>query len=132
MSAEGVRIERRATDFIAETQTLRPLRDTILVKPLKWEPSKLIEVAGNQRKPLRGVVIAVGPGYREKRRYRNAKGEVNRIGETGRVTPCDVKVGDVVELGGLELNGYDFPTVSIGHELHVIASERDVCGVVTE
>lgn len=38
----------------------------------------------------------------------------------------------MVELGGLEIDGYDFPTVMVGTELYVIASERDVAGIVNE
>jgi len=128
--SEGVRIERRRLDMVSPQERIRPLRDKIVIKPLEWRPSRILHIAGNDRKALRGTVVAVGPGYREKKRYRNSKGEVIAMGETGKVSPLDVKIGDTVELGGLEIDGYDFPQVLIGNEVHLICSERDVAGVV--
>jgi len=130
MSTSGVRIERKRNDWVDAGATIRPLRDRIVVKPLNWTPSKIIFIAGDERKPLRGEVIAVGPGAYQKRYYKDLKGETYKVGETGRVIPTEVKVGDVVELGGLELNGYDFPQIVIGTEVHVICQEADVCGIV--
>ena len=125
----GVRLERSPEMFPAGT-VLRPLREQIVVKVLEWEPSKLIVIAGNQRKPLRGVVVFFGPGERVKRRWKNHDGQVNKIGETGQVIPTEVRPGDVVELGGLEIDGYAFQQITIGHEVHVICSEKDVACVV--
>jgi co-chaperonin GroES (HSP10) len=125
----GIRLERSPQMLPAGT-VLRPLRDQIVVKPLAWEPSKLIVIAGNQRKPLRGVVVFVGPGERVKRRWKNSAGQVHKIGEMGQVIPTEVKPGDVVELGGLEIDGYAFQQVAIGHEVHLICQEKDVAGVI--
>jgi hypothetical protein len=45
--------------------------------------------------------------------------------------PTEVKVGDVVELGGAEQEGYAFDAFMWGDQLHIYgASERDVCGIV--
>src|SRR5690349_16089480 len=99
-----MRLEQRPDYFPAGTK-FRPLRDQIIVKPLPWQPSTIIEVAGNKRKPLRGVVVAVGPGQRQKKYWRNAQGQRCKVGETGVVIPISVKPGDVVELGGLERDG---------------------------
>lgn len=131
MEASGVTINRRTTDILPRGSQLRMLRDHILVKPLDWQPSRIVEIAGNVRKPLRGLVVAVGPGQR-RRKYRfNEKGERIRVSEiNGKQIPCDVKVGDTVELGGLEIGGYSFPEILIGNERHVIAQEADVCLIV--
>jgi hypothetical protein len=47
--------------------------------------------------------------------------------------PVDVKVGDIVELGGLNVfdgEGYQFPEVLVGTETMLVCSERDVAGVI--
>jgi len=133
MEASGVSISRRRTDLLPEGSQLRMLRDHILVRPLEWRPSAVIEVAGDTRKPLRGVVVAVGPGQRRRRYKFNAAGERIRVSEiNGRQIPCDVQVGDTVELGGLEIGGYSFPEVLIGNERYLIAQEADVAMVVDE
>lgn len=129
LQESGVRIERKSTDLLPAGAKLRLLRDRLLVKPLEWQPSTLLEVI-HDAKPLRGVVVAMGPGYRQKKWQYNSSGERTRMGETGRVIPMEVKVGDTVELGGLEHRGYDFPQILIGNELHIICQEQDVCGVV--
>lgn len=122
----GVRLERRATDLVPTGHKVRPLRDHIIVKPLEWEPSKLIQVAGGTRRPLRGVVVACGPGVYPKR----YSGNRSKCWDSKAFRRCDVKVGDTVELGGLEIDGYSFPQILIENELHVIAREEDVCGIV--
>lgn len=129
MERSGVRIERKRQEVFTN-ETIRPLRDRIVVKPMDWTPSTLIQIAGNERKPLRGIVMAVGPGYRQKKWKFNAKGERTHMSETGRVIPTDVKPGDLVELGGLEIGGYDFPQIMINNELHIIAQEQDVAGII--
>lgn len=128
LQESGVRLERKSTDLLQHAR-VRLLGDRLLVKPLAWEPSRILSTVLDA-KPLRGVVIAVGPGYRQKKWKYNSRGE--RIGyqETGRIIPTEVKPGDVIEVGGLELRGYDFPQVLVGTELHFICQEQDVCGVV--
>lgn len=108
---------------------LRPLRDQIILRPLEWRPSEVILIAGNKRKPLRGVVVAIGPGQRVKKYWRNSRGERVKMGETGQVIPTEVKAGDIVEIGGLEIDGYKFPAVDIDGVRHVICQEQDVCFV---
>jgi co-chaperonin GroES (HSP10) len=129
LHSEGTRIEAK-TQYLPAGTKLRPLRDRMVVKPLPWKPSAIIEIAGDKRKTLRGEVVAIGPGQRQKRYYRNANGEIYKMGETGRVIPSEVKVGDVVELGGLEINGYGFPEIVIGTERFIVCQEQDVAGVV--
>lgn len=125
MNTAGIRLSREPQRLPAGT-VLRPLRDQIVVKPLPWTPSTLITIAGDKRSPLRGTVVAVGPGQRVKRYWRNSQGHRVKVGETGQVIPTEVKPGDVVELGGLELDGYQFTQILIGHDLHIVCQEQDV------
>lgn len=129
--SNGVRIEHEPEMF-PEGTVLRPLRDQIFVRPLDWQPSKIILIAGNKRKPLRGEVVFVGPGQRVKKYWRNHHGHLTKVGETGQVIPTEVKPGDIVELGGLEIDGYAFKQVTIGHQVLVLCQEQDVTGIVTE
>jgi co-chaperonin GroES (HSP10) len=121
----------RTIAFVAADETLRPLRDVIIVKP---EPPKFSEtIAVDWRgKPVRGEVLAVGPGtwpYRHKRGEKDGK-RFHTIAESRQFRPTEVRVGDIVELGGLEKDGYDFQTVNWGGVECVIATEKDVCGYV--
>ena len=125
MEQSGVRLGRKTTDIIPARHTLRPLRDHIVVRPLEWRPSKVIQIAGNQRKTLRGVVVAVGPGCYPWR-Y-NADRSKRWASKAFRKT--EVKVGETVELGGLDLDGIPFPEVVIGNQLHIICREEDVAGI---
>ena len=124
MRSSGVKLERRATDVI--TGKVRPLRDHILVKAEDWKPSKTIQIAGNHRKALRGTVVAVGPGCYPKRYNANR----SKMWDSRAFRATEVKVGDTVELGGLEIGGYSFPELIIDNELHVMAREEDVTGIV--
>lgn len=112
--------------MVGESETLRPLRDQLIVKPLKWEPSKIIEVVSSKRKPLRGVVVAAGPGCYPKLYNKDR----SKSWDSAVFRPCEVKVGDMVELGGLEIDGYLFPQVMLGNEPHVICREADVAVVI--
>lgn len=122
---EGVVLDRVRTDMLGPGETLRPLRDHIVVKPLAWRPSAIVDIAGDTRKPLRGTVVAVGPGCYPKRYNSNR----SKCWDSAVFRPTQVRVGDVVELGGLELGGYRFPQILIGTEMHVICREEDVTGV---
>lgn len=109
----------------------RPTGDRILLKPLAWEPSKIIEVVRHGR-PLRGEVMAIGPGHHPaKYKHRNGK----KLMDYSRLfRPTEVKVGDIVELGGLNIfdgKGYDFTEVIVGNEAMVVCTERDVAMVIS-
>lgn len=117
-------------EYLPEGTKLRPMRDGIVVKPLPWEPSKTV-IAVRHGRPLRGVVVAVGRGnHRKLYRENRTKYVLSK-----HFTPTDVKPGDVVELGGLNAfdgEGYSFPRVMIGTELHLLCSEKDVAIVRDE
>src|ERR1043166_8914231 len=111
MEVSGIRIGRKVTDLIPATENIRPLREHSVLRPLEWEPSKIVAVA-YWGKTLRGEVLAVGPGVYPKQYNRDR----SKSWDSKACRPCDVKVGDVVELGGLEIHGYDFPTVRWGDQ----------------
>jgi co-chaperonin GroES (HSP10) len=123
----GIRLDRKRVDIIPKEATIRPLRDQIVIKPLPWQPSKIIDVV-YQGKTLRGEVLAVGPGHYRKQYNRDR----SKSWESKQFTPCEVKVGDIVELGGLEIRGYSFDELLWGDQPIVICREADVTGVVTQ
>lgn len=123
----GVRIGNETYDQVPAESKIRPLRDVIVLEPLDWRPSTLIPVIW-QGKPLRGKVLAIGPGTHPKR-YNGRKGVRTKSWDSKAYRPCDVKVGDEIELGGLELRGYLFQTFRWGSIECVICREEDVTGV---
>lgn len=130
---EGVRLDHATPDFVAASQNIRPLRDHIVVEPLEWAGvrpgSKLIAIRHGA--PVRGRILAVGPGRYEKRYSRVDKDGQKKRSYTLKRTyiPTQVKVGDIVELGGLEIGGYLFSKINWGGRNCLICQEQDVCGV---
>lgn len=111
--------------------SLRMLGDRILLKPLDWEASQII-TAIRQGRPVRGEVVAVGPGIHPVSKRTKLQDGRQRIDFSKRFQRTEVKPGDVIELGGLNIfdgKGYDFPEVIVDGIKHLIISERDVCGV---
>lgn len=123
----GTRIGNESFDSIAADAKVRPLRDQIIVEPIPWPFSDIIEVVYTGR-PLRGKVKAVGPGVHPLK-YNGPKGKRTKSWESKAFRPCDVKVGDIVQLGGLGIDGYLFPTFRWGGKEHVICREADVTGI---
>lgn len=123
----GVRLGNECFDSLPASAKLRPLRDQIIVEPIPWPFSEIIEVVYTGR-PLRGRVLAVGPGHYRKL-YDGRKGQRTKSWDSRHFTPCDVKVGDIVQLGGLDLGGYLFQTVRWGDRECVICREADVTGI---
>lgn len=136
----GTRIGNETCCSIPASARIRPLRDQIVLEPLDWEPSKIIAVA-YFGKPLRGIVRAAGPGcYRLQ--YQDSitgdwsftvpKGRRKAMRSSNVFRPCDVKVGDVVELGGLEIGGFLHMTIRWGAKEMVVCREEDVAIVDDE
>ena len=128
----NARVERRTYDSLAATETLRPLRDRILgrVLPLKLSQTIIADWKGSA---VRCEIIAAGPG-----RYPNVIRSGTKDGKSYRTVDTastfratEVKVGMIVHLGGMELDGYIWPRVYINHEEHVIFQEDDIAGVET-
>lgn len=86
------------------SQTVKPLRDRVLVQRLEYENPLLVVVGITLQK---GIVVAVGPGrkIRRKTRFDLKDGGFDSHksiwfedgDETGKIRPMRVKVGDVVE-----------------------------------
>ncbi len=134
----GVRLGKETLAFVPADHKIRPLRDQLIVEPLDVVYSRRLIVRCDT-KPLRGVVKAAGPGTFEIG-YRDARGRPtnDRTGpyrrteryHTNRWVPMSLKVGDVIEVGGAENEGYSWDTFYWGDVLHFHCTERDVCGVV--
>jgi len=119
---EGVDMrDAKRTDWVEGT--LRMTGDRILVKPLDLKLSNVI-IANWTGKTVRGEVVAVGPGE-----YPNRyNAERSKVWKSKVFRPTEVRVGDLVELGGLDIGGYAFPRIVLNGVEHLIASEKDVCG----
>lgn len=104
------------------------LHDQMLVEPIDTPYSAIIYCINNN-KPMRGKVIAIGPGHYPLK-YNGPKGKRTKSWRSKHFLPTQVKPGDIVELGGLQYGGYSFQTIYIGNVIHIICSERDVCGIV--
>ncbi len=89
------------------------MRDQIVVKPLERKASDIIEVLHSE-KPNLGIVVAVGPGKRNKR---------------GNVDPLDVKVNDTIRYGDTTMNHLNYPQYWEGHQMYLVLQEADVCFV---
>ena|ERR1700728_3695466 len=120
----GVRVGNETLTSVPAEADIRPLRDNIVIEPLDWKPSSVIEVVYTG-KPLRGVVKACGPG-RYPKLYNGPKGQRSKTWDSKSFRKTEVKVGDVVELGGLEIRGYLFQTVRWGAKEVIVCSEQDI------
>lgn len=89
----------------------KPSADYILVKPIERVASKIIAVVLDE-KPNIGMVVAVGPGKRDKR---------------DRLQPLDVMPGQIVRFGE-----FAFPIVMLNAEQHLLMREPDIAGVVIQ
>ncbi len=128
--SRGTRIGNETFDAIPQSAKVRPLHDQIVLEPLPWPFSDVLEVVYSGR-PLRGKVRAVGPGVYEKK-YNGPKGKRTKSWDSKHLRPCDVKVGDIVQLGGLSIDGYLFQTFRWGNKEMVICRENDVTGIETD
>ncbi len=91
----------------------RPLHDRVVVEALEQEEKTaggIIIPDTAQEKPMQGKVVAVGPGAR---------------GESGDVTPLDVKAGDRVLYG--KWSGTE---VKVDGKDLLIMRESDIMGIL--
>jgi co-chaperonin GroES (HSP10) len=116
------------TDVPADKQ-IRPLRDWMVVQPLEAKLSTVLYVH-NTARPVRGIVKAVGPGCYPKRYDHPDKHKRTKMWASRAFRPTEVKVGDVVELGGIDLGGYAFQAFRWGDVTHILCREEDVSGVL--
>ena len=93
----------------------RPLHDRVVVKRLEEDgksPGGIIIPDTVKEKPMRGEVIAVGPGARD---------------ESGKINPPDVKAGEIVLFG--KWSGTE---VKIDGVEYLIMKESDIMGVIEQ
>lgn len=126
----GVRVSNALLTFVREDEQIRCLRDHIVVEPLDIDHGTMMALV-YRGQPVRGVVLAVGPGCFPKK-YNGPKGKRTKSWDSKQFRPCDVKVGDTVDLGGLEIDGYLFTRVIWGSRDVVVCREADIAVVVEE
>jgi hypothetical protein len=124
----GVRLADKSLNFVQGQ--IRPLREKLIVKPLPPHLSQTIQADWNGE-AVRGEVIARGPGTHPRIHEKGTQDgkPYRRVRESSAFRPCDVQVGDIVQLGGMEIGGYLWPHIQINGEDHILCSEQDVCGV---
>jgi chaperonin GroES len=92
---------------------IRPLHDRVIVKRLEEDrtsPGGIVIPDTAAEKPIQGKIVAVGKG---------------KILENGKVTPCDIKVGDKILFG--KYNGTE---VKVDGEELLVMREEDVMAVI--
>lgn len=97
----------------ASKTTVRPLEDRVLVKPGQAEEktkSGIFLPEQAKEKPLRGTIVATGPG---------------KTNDDGQRTALTVKVGDTVVYGK-----YSGTEIEIDGEKHLIMRESELLGVL--
>ena len=136
----GVRIEQKLNCYIPEDHHIRPMRNQIFAEPLPWTPSSILEVVSAQ-KPMRAKVVAIGPGTWVKQYFSSKTGtwaptwnpparpDRTKSRDSKIFKKCDVKIGDIIDLGGLEIGGYLFSRITWGMKDILICTEDDVVGV---
>ena len=97
----------------AESASLRPLADRVVVKPLSRETvtkSGIVLPDTAKEKPQEGEILAVGPG---------------KILDNGKRTALEVSVGQRVLFAK-----YAGTEVKVGDEEYLILRESDIMGIV--
>ena len=140
VQSTGVRsaeLSQAGRTIVRSDETIRPRLDYLLVEPLARDLSKTLEVI-EHTKPVRGRVIAVGPGthpkvyYDREGRKTEDRSQRHEFRYSSRFLPTQVKPGDLVELGGIDLGGYAFPTITWGDKKYLICRELDVSGILEQ
>lgn len=124
----GVRLADRSLNFVSGE--VKPLREKLVLRPLPPSLSQTIAADWNGE-AVRGQVVACGPGTYPRIHEKGIKdGKPWRtVRELRAFRPCAVRVGDVVNLGGMEIGGYLWPHIFIDGVDHILISEQDVCGI---
>lgn len=128
MRQTGIRLADKSLNFVSGE--VKPLREKLVIRPLPPSLSQTIAADWNGE-AVRGQVIAVGPGTYPRIHEKGIKDgrPWRRVRDSRAYRPCDVRVGDVVQLGGMEIGGYLWPHIFIDGVDHILVSEQDVCGV---
>src|SRR3989338_4300801 len=98
---------------------IRPLRDNILLEPLKEERKKggiILPDTVEKDRPEKGRVLAVGPG---------------KIDKDGKRIPMEVKKGDIVLFTKYGPNEIKVEDKKTGKEVeYLIAKEEDILAII--
>lgn len=93
---------------------IKPLADHILIEPIREEEKTktgiLLPQTAEKERPEQGKVVAVGAGKK---------------GKDGRITPMELKVGDVVLF-----SKYGPTEIKINNKEYLIAKEEDILAIV--
>jgi len=117
------------TDLINGTP--RMLHDRMLIRPLPWKPSEVLDVVRYGR-PVRGEIVAIGPGEYPKKYKRDANGQKKSFEYSRHFRATELKLGQIVEIGGINIfngDGYKFDEVIVGNETLLMCCEKDVAVV---
>lgn len=131
----GGELSMSSPTYIAPDEKIYPMHDYMVVEPLGIEHSKILTVI-EDIKPVRGIVKAVGPGHYPLCYNHTDKSRRTKMWRSKTFQPTQVKVGDVVELGsvniGGKISGYSFQQIYWGKTMHLICREADVSGIVEQ
>lgn len=98
---------------------IKPLRDNILLEPLKEEKKKggiILPETVEKERPEKGRVLAVGPG---------------KIDENGKRIPMDVKKSDIVLFTKYGPNEIKIKDKKTGKEMeYLIAKEEEILAII--
>lgn len=134
-NGRGGELSYGSTTYIDPSEQIRPMQDYIVVEPLDVEHSQILTVI-EHTKPLRGIVKAVGPGHFPLCYDHPEKSKRTKMWRSPVFQPTQVKVGDIVELGAVKIDGriagYSFQQVMWGSKMHLMCREADVSGIVME
>ena len=117
--------------ILPASAVLKMRHDYMAVEPLGVFHSLVLAVVERIR-PVRGIVKAIGPGTYPNRYDHPDKHRRTKMWKSRTFQPTQVQVGDIVELGMVDGNGYAFQTFLWGDTVHLICTERDVSGVERE
>lgn len=125
----GMRMGGETLAFIPADVVVRPVLNKLLVQAKDVIRSRTILVLDHS-KPLRGIVLAAGPGCNPKKYDHRDKQKRTKFEYSKRFRPNEIKVGDEIEVGGDEIGGYSFETVMYGDRFCFWCYEDDVAAVV--
>ena len=126
----GVRVTNALLTFVQEDEYILCTRDHVVIQPLEIDHGTMLALV-YRGQPVRGRVLAVGRGCYHKK-YDGRKGQRSKSWDSKHFTSCDIRVGDLVDLGGLELGGYLFTRIIWGQLDVVMAREADIAIVINE
>ena len=103
-------------DTLSISQTLQPLGDRVVVKPVSKEEKVstfgiIIPESSDKERPAKGTIVAVGPG-----KY-----------EDGALQPMNVKVGQIVLF-----SKYGYDEVKIEGDEYLILAESSILAVISK